>query len=723
MKNFTKVKLPSLIALAVIMVLAACAPEVEITEYDWTEVNAQFDPARQGNSVATNWPSASIEEVFFKQTTATPPADDPNGITGFEIAITINETRADILRKQVTQADLAEFISFHHFTKAEKQSTNADTLGSAIPFTLEKTRGSTFIVKLTDTIDTTKTFSNLVMKVDGKKYTYARGLRGDVDNNGKIEDIYDDQYTVQLSLSTYTQFDPADTSKPELITGYNAPGQNTSLSITLPSVSSLSIGSEVAAYTPTPNPPNGNTFYFKGTEKTTNTNDWYFLNYPGGTLYGSSSADPNPAPTSAAILAYYKDLGDTYAKGIKLQKLVGETWTDVTTAVYDATFRDNSDLKAVDAGKDGNTYLVFKSVSFEHLVPYRIIWTGSAYTETTGTYFGVKQRVYINNSDAIGTPTGARRYTRTEVFGESNIMLNNNLKEGFIPNDFASIVISTSLYSCDSNDKNVVLKLELDDYYGEQFFWNKLDLATFKKSFQVYSTERNDNGITSADIINVEITNIDYKDEYDGGGAPVTAANPTGDNVVYIKLDPRYSIKTSEGEENFIYFRINNGVSVSNKKTGDDAQTYIFGDQNNASDNCFAAYGPVLGTYPAGHQYNPIPLYENQWVYSEISKRGEVWFVLNITSDGYYYFWGNGLQTSTTYGDGSQTLRYPLISFDNGSSLNGPYWLYYGNWNYQSFGNLYNYNTNKIKITPQYSGDTGTFGIVYSSNYDPMPLP
>jgi len=521
MKNLTKI-----IVLAAIAVFAAvsCTPEAEISEYDWSAVNATRDPTQHWAAAAVA-PSAVISKTI---------RDSANEIIGYEIDITFPE-RADVLRKTITK-DSLNFISFRTITKATAPLT-ADTLGSAIPFELVKRVGNVITVKFDHRVPSTGFWSNLVMRVDAKKYTYDHGSRLDIDSNGKIEAIYDDEYPVPINIGGTIDLGGGYTTP----STYEGRGQKGfSLSFSNPSISSV----EPAITLPDPLPVNY--FVFNGkTAITTNVNVLRVYSVGYSTISDTAIA--------TAWNVYYKDIGDTLAKGIKLQKLNGSSWRNVGTAKYDA---------ATESSNRG--YIVIENVSFDHQSTYRLIWTGKAYTETARTYYGVKQRLYV------GSGSGAACYTRTEVVVATFTAVNGN-NESLIDFSAGSQVLSSNRYSYDVDGKNNVLRVELKPGY----FWNNpsITLADFKKSFKVvYSTNTSSNTQitnTTANLIYVNIKEIKFADEY----TPPTDTDPTGENVLYITLDPDFHFTAHN-----LHFRINDGISITDKAAAPNTDLLHFGD-------------------------------------------------------------------------------------------------------------------------------------------------
>ena len=496
MKNIYRVKASLIVTIAVIAALAfSCAPPLEETGYDWDAANAKHDPAQNsGYTLSDFTPSASITN-----TTA-----DSGTITAFAIDITFKPS-ADVLRGEITAASLG-FITFHTFTKNATDDLTADTLSAAIPFTLENRAGDKVTVKLTTTINTASAYSNLIFRVDGKKYTYGNGLRLDIDGNGKIEAVYDDFYTQELNVSG--------TGSGTKATGYRGPAYTPKFDVSISSVFSSSSFDlddyETAAEAPAT--PSVNEFFFTGNGTTTNSNTLQVAQI--GYIYST---------TTDAREAYYKDIGDTLAKGIKLQKLNGTTWADVKTAEYDDAAPSSNPVS-------WSTYIVIKGVTFDHLATYRVIWTGSANTETSGTYYGVKVRLYIDDGNA------ARPLNRTQVVGDDITPVNGNLAS-FI-SSFSSYG-NAAPYSFDSEGKNVVLRVLLNGYY-----WKTTPaLADFKKSFQIVYSNATDNngdpiapGNTNPALAYVDVSKIEYKAE----GSAIVGGVEKGKNVLYITLDPKF---------------------------------------------------------------------------------------------------------------------------------------------------------------------------------------
>ena len=480
MKNFIKI-----VTLAVISIFIAvsCAPPVELSDFDWDAANADRSSAGNGGYNVTNYvPTYSVTEIENADKTI---------ITDLEIEIEFKQD-ADILRKEITASSLS-FLTFHTFEKSEEKYT-ADTLSAPLPFTVEQRNGDVITVKVPVNITKSSTYRNIIARIDGKKYTYAHGIRLDVDSNGKIENVYDDYYYSTITVAGASN------------TLFTAPGQKTT------GVSLLGFNPTISTVPTAPSTPGLESFYFVDAAATTTSNLLLVAQ-----LWYDSEFD--------------KDIGGVIAGGIKLQKLNGTTWTDVKSAEFDETRRDNN---GAELATGTYNFIVIKDVTFDHLGTYRIFWKGKAYTETTGTYYGVKQRISVNLTGS--TPaTGAARYTRTEIATATQTAVNNKVAQ-FISGSFGASV-SLQITSFDSEGKNNVLKISIDKAStgDTQYYWNSVSLADFKKSFQiVYSLGGGASDNDSDDLVYVGIKDVKFAAE--------DWAAALGNNVLYITLDPAYKL-------------------------------------------------------------------------------------------------------------------------------------------------------------------------------------
>jgi len=511
MKNFIKITV--LAAITLFIALSCAAPGIEFTDFDWTTANAENDPSRNSGLNA----SGVIPTVGITETTTA--VGNTDTITGFKIKITFPKN-ADVLRSEITAASL-DFITFHTYTNATTV-LKEDSLSNALSFTLENRIKDVVTVKLTANINTANAFSDLVMKIDAKKYTYNHGLRYDVDSNGKIEDIYDDFIFVTNGGANYLQVSGSGTKAG----AFTAPGQviDNETAVTLENFPAITLEGPGTINTTV-----ANDFRFAGVVTKTNSNTLFVASI-GYNTGGDAEA--------AAWNTYYKDIGDTLAKGIKLQKYTNSDWAEEGTAVYVGQNTDDTSIQGS---------IVIRNVSFEHLATYRLIWTGDAYTQTSNTYYGVNQRLYITNGYDPYNPNPiypdplAKRFTRTQIPGDIQTIVNGN-SIAFVDNTQFKISVEVSLDSYDSAGKNNVLKVVLPDggSVADQYFWNKIDKDVFKKSFKLAYSYSNalDSSIISGDIVYIDIVDIDFQAR--------DWANPTsgplGTNVLLITLDPNFKL-------------------------------------------------------------------------------------------------------------------------------------------------------------------------------------
>jgi hypothetical protein len=335
MKNFLKMRASLIIAFAVIAALAfSCAPPLEETGYDWDAANARYDAEQYdgGDGLGNN-------PFTFSSTIV---SENP------EVSVTL-PARADVLKKTtITVADLG-FLTFSTFT-TPTGDYKASVLDAPITFTVEKRSGNDIVVKLSRTF--TGTYTNVIAKIDGTKFTFSGGLKMDRNNNGKTgEAIFDDVYaTIQVIGSTGGSF--------------TTPGErNWYITVASPPYN--------ASF-----PQTGGTYATKSDKAT--------FSAVGSTYLGSL--------TTAEIKALFSPLAGQFT----LQKWSsGDTWTDAATAVWD----------------DTTNRIIFKDIEFDHKGVYRTVWKGTAIT-TAEEYYGVKQ--VITFSGDVTQPNVKAR-DRTEI--------------------------------------------------------------------------------------------------------------------------------------------------------------------------------------------------------------------------------------------------------------------------------------------------------------------
>jgi DNA replication protein DnaC len=114
---------------------------------------------------------------------------------------------------------------------------------------------------------------------------------------------------------------------------------------------------------------------------------------------------------------------------------------------------------------------------------------------------------------------------------------------------------------------------------------------------------------------------------------------------------------------------------------------------------------------------NPIPLKENKWRNDSISKKNnEVWYSFNVTQGNEYFIWLN----NSSEGDGTKTLSPNVIHlYSNGDNIynrdNTFFYDYKWFWNRPRSFTAKSTDSVYIKVLPDKSDYTGTYGIAYST--------
>jgi len=507
-----------LCALALILTFAliACGPEADITAYSWDNVNTRDDPANGGNVALPELPDAIA------------PAARKNP----KISI-LFPLQADILRASNVEEELKKFLSVHTFENKEDMGDGSNsTIHAAIKYKFVRTIGANIVeIQLEKDFsdDILYGYSNLVVKIEGTKYTYSRGFKMDIDQNGVGgEEFYDDLYLEQ-----------------------NLEGSNSTVLI----------------------PPGHREFHFYKDNINLDIfsaslaipSNWSTLNRSNSLEIESLAAisfniDGINAMAGTSGLPIYKVIGDQFASGFKLQEYSNGAWTDVKTAVYDAQPNYN--------------HLYFKNITIKNAVPYRIRWTGAANLETSASYFSVKQRPYIWLGDPADKPSSKKLlFARTEATTDAMIFINSAIYTEI------TTLAARTLHSHDTTSRNAVIKFTFpiqgtggaaNPYVGLK----ELPLADFQgddAAFKIYSAFTNLDDALSGKAGNnlVKIEKVEYKME---GNDPVNASvrNETYKNALYITIDPNVAYNNT----NFRYL-INNKFAYE----GTDV-TRVFGDAN-----------------------------------------------------------------------------------------------------------------------------------------------
>jgi len=486
MKTFLKIA--AIAAITALAVISCSPPDVPESHFDWwDEYNEQFDATKYSGN--TGGGSFNVNGSLSTSLTA-------------ENIVTISlPSSADVLKKdKIAPSDL-DFISFNTFNAAASLSVGeADkTLTPITGWTVDRRLGDTIYVKVP--ISTTIT-SHVVFKVDGTKYTYRNGLKMDRDGNGVAgEPIYDDYYQ-QLTVSS-----------PVNSRSYTKPG-NRGWTVSLESVPTFS----------------------DDTNTVTMTNQ----SVADASIYGIDTTDRETIIKSLV-------------GGFKIEEFSGGKWSTMPVTVkYDTSYG-----------------IYVESVTVKHLNAYRVVFEkGSINLETSKEFYGVKQRIRIEGASDSIYPNNIKNITRLE--GEPGTYYNSNERR------FANLtsVSDISVYSKDSLNQNVVLKLVLQSPVTgstspyTSYYFKRLDTASFKNNFKIYSYDNErvnegywvdgyyddeegewvdgywvdnwvwvDPGLLNAkDALEINIDKVEFKQEN------LTGTNNSGDNVIYITLDPSYKI-------------------------------------------------------------------------------------------------------------------------------------------------------------------------------------
>jgi len=600
MKNIFKVKRASLIiAFVVIAVLTvvSCAQPVEEAELDWTGANTSDDPTLNSTLSGGYLTYApTITAAGYETTTTGTGTGTTMALSGYSVTVNFPQD-ADILKGTIDVAAIDKAITFHNFTKAAADSVGvADTLGSKLTVQIVSRNGQNVTLWIPVTgvsYNTTTGYSNqspLVAKV-GSGYTYKNGLKLDVDGNGVIEEGYDDYYisTGQITNAAFINnigLAPANTQQNN---NFVAPGQK-DWYITLQNLPNAAVYATAAAATTA----NATGFYFVGnTDKTTS----YRLTAAQITLtvpYTNINSTSTTADRQDSIHKIFKDVGDLFTSGIKLQNFKDGSWSNVSATAEVAYDTATSTVPTGYTRRDGY-YIVFPNVSFERDVPYRIIWEGDG-AKKAGTFFGVAQKVYVD-----GAGTDWAKYTGKKVEGTDTVYNNQYYTSGKLY--LSSSPVTTSVYSQDINGQNVVLSLRLNSGY----YWNDVTLATVKENFKIgYSRSGNYNGnyyairdLVNIDIVDVKIVVNPVRTQVIASTSPTTTY-VSKNNIVLVTLDPNYKIDTSKSKR----FWISDKLSVSGEYYDSTLATpayvfrdYFFGGNSyiNQLYDRYASYGPISG--------------------------------------------------------------------------------------------------------------------------------
>jgi len=578
MKSYIK-----FLALALITAFAvfSCAPDASVTGYDWKDSNARHSPENgQGFDFLPQILTASVP------------------LSPVRPRITIRfPGEADVLRESNIETSLKSFLSFHEFERNIGVGV-ADTLKTEISYSTVRVSGqgkNDIVVELNATFS--GSYSNIIAKFKGEVYTYAKGIKMDVDRNGiGGEAVYDDLYIEQrLSGATVTNFtEPGN---------YNWFCQFQNLQTAIDAIISSTPG-------------------FWGAEgKNDVSTQISSMTAVEFNLYGIGTS-------SEERRAVYKEVINQFKDGFLLEKNKGSGWEKVTEAVYD-------DAIAADE-------LLFKNFTIESGVLYRTKWTGTANLETAKPYFGVKQRfsVYsINFTPGNGEPR--EYYKQTEVDTVPVHFFNSNINVITTPPN-------VTIHSRNASRNNVVLRFEFDilgttgttgtDPYAGL---NPLGVASFNGNngaFEVIVGGNANNFMHDTNLKTVKVENVVYKAEGNlpGGAGKNTSLN----NVIYITLDP--SFRMDDATFSNMGYLINDKFAYTST-----SPKRVFGNLNNYLYNNYRLYRKAVPV-------EVVPMIEGNPYYRGLNDTiREVKFTFNAEAGRTYF-----ANVNSTYGNFDYTLDY-----------------------------------------------------------------
>ena len=162
----------------------------------------------------------------------------------------------------------------------------------------------------------------------------------------------------------------------------------------------------------------------------------------------------------------------------------------------------------------------------------------------------------------------------------------------------------------------------------------------------------------------------------------------------------------------------NIGQAWSNARTiSPTSSTTVYVRVTPGSNTANGTYGVVYttaNTRPFDVPSNTTILTEGQWKDGAITSGLDdvVWYSFTVTGGSTYRLWWN--ESGTTYGDGSKTLNVSASAYyDDGTQINTNAWN--DAWSTARTISPTSDGTVYVMVYPSTSGNTGTFGIVYST--------
>jgi hypothetical protein len=666
----------SVLAIVAALVAFSCAQEPELSKVKWNDVNTKYNPDKNSNYYTfMGWVRNDLSVFDSELVTG---ANEANEVT---ISFHRNSDFLRTVGESQIEAGMKQFLSFHHFTKSENPVTGvpnagqADVLGAALDYKLVRRNANVVTVSLTKTFAVTD--SNVVMKVDGTKYTFAGGNKFDLVGRGVTGTAgYDDVYE---ELTVHTVTGPS---------GFTEPGNQDW---------ELNLG-EIYEY---PSETIEATEYVIAT-----------LNF--------GQPDGSPADISAMI----KAVADQLKGGLKIQEFSNGSWGNVNATVDFIEFED------VDYYGNSSIYAIFYTkLTLKDGVPIRVMWEGSGPAITAAEYFGVKQYIAIRGENTSGiTGLNPALYRTNKVYGPHFIWH----KEGGRAYD-ADTYIQDIIVSRDFWKKNVVFEVVFspvvetiypddDDEDGEittYDHWLKsitTEKQKFKDNFKIaYYYDPFDskfyppNAEQFADRPDVRYITVQDVETF--------TYNPGNDKSLVGKLNAiRFTLDPAYEDIRKIYFYVGPEIVYADDKTS-------FGDPANFTQGFFKAYEAD----GFDDEVPPGMLIANVWKDGEFtSADSEDWYYFYAEQGKQYYIRANAANS----GNGTKTNSYVSLAvrYEGADSwiAGGDVWNYSSTWSSPIYFTATKSGYVEVRAIPvgrsSNGYNIGTYGIVYSTSSVRPPL-
>ncbi|MDR2943360.1 MAG: hypothetical protein LBV17_12305 [Treponema sp.] len=438
-------------AIAVIAILAAisCAPEASLTSYDWDDYNQQYDPSKNTSPLPGTFTAPNIIYNDLGVNPSSPPL-----VFKQEVTIKIDSS-SDALRVENSKLveEFKKFLSFYTFTNpvATYNVGTVATLSTPIDYILVKRNANVVTFKLSK--EFVSADSDVLVKYDVSKYTFAHGMKVDTDGNGTAgEEFYDDFYDY-IPVSGVTG--------PSTAAGIQ--GKNADLQISL-------LTSPFSYSTPV-----------------TLTNIW--VAYVKG-FSVSSGADEETVNETVF---------SGYAGNFSIQKnnaLSGWKWEKTPVPV---SYKKTTKAFEID------------SIKLEDNTAYRVVYEGPTWLTTANDYYGIKQRIKVtgnnvpyNKHDPEIIKSNAGFYTttscenRTFYYGSDSVSLYSK------DNSNKNVVIDIT---CNTPINGTY------DYYYKQIENESIFKDNFKIAYSPTSFSDFDDFQKSANVAFIGISKVEYLNE------------------------------------------------------------------------------------------------------------------------------------------------------------------------------------------------------------------